>query len=88
MFDGELPKFIRQSNASGYEGLSVNEQTLFALLSLVVDIQFRQKYVKSFDYNNVKDYSEGIQSNEVLADQVSPVDNGLLGFDRRELFGL
>lgn len=71
---------IIDKKAASIDSSSTDEQTLFALLTLIVDIKFRHKYMKSFDYKNGKGYSVDIQTNTVLADQVSPVDNGLLGY--------
>lgn len=74
-----LEQFIKENDGADIDALSTDAQVLWSLLTLVVDIKFRYKYLKSFDYNNGKGYSIDIQPKKVLADQVSPVDNGLLG---------
>jgi hypothetical protein len=69
-----------QSNTSGsLDNLSTDAQTLFGFLTLIVDIKYRNKYGRPFDEQHGKGYSEQVQSKNVLADQVSPVDDGLLG---------
>ncbi len=55
-------------------------QVLFGFLTLIVDIKYRNRYGDMFDEKTDSGYSEKVQFNKVLADQVSPVDNGLLGF--------
>lgn len=61
------------------DALSTNAQTLFGLLVLIVDIQYRNRYGEKFEDGHDRAYSERVQFNEVLADQKSPVENGLLG---------
>lgn len=51
---------------------SATDQFLFKFLVLVTDIKYRNKFLKSFDYNSQENYNEN--QNEVLADQISPVD--------------
>ena len=67
------------SNGS-IDDFSTDAQVLFGFLTLIVDIKYRNKYGKSFDEQRGKGYSENVQFNKVLADQVTPVDNGLLGY--------
>lgn len=61
------------------DDLPTDAQTLFGFLALVVDIRYRNKYGKPFEAQRGKGYTKEVQSNKVLADQVSPVDEGLLG---------
>lgn len=58
--------------------LSTDAQTLFGLLTLIVGIKYRAKY-KQLDVSEVQSYGADVKTNEVLADQVSPVDDALLG---------
>jgi hypothetical protein len=76
------------SNARSVNDLPTDSQVLVGFLALIVDIKYRNKYGKPFDEQSRKGYSERVQSNKVLADQVSPVDDGLLGMNQRELPGL
>jgi hypothetical protein len=78
----------QHSNARSIDDLPTDAQVLFGFLALIVDIKYRNKYGKPFEEQRGKGYSEQVQSNKVLADQVSPVDDGLLGINQRELFGL
>ncbi len=55
-------------------------QVLLGFLTLIVDIKYRNRYGAMIDGKTDSGYSEEVQFNKVLADQVSPVDNGLLGF--------
>lgn len=70
------------------DDFSTDAQVLFGFLTLIVDIKHRNKYGKPFDEQRGRGYSEQVQSNKVLADQITPVDDGLLGINQRELFGL
>lgn len=76
----ELPR------ASKVADLSTDELNLFNLLCLIVDIRYRQRYGKQIEYNSGRGYSNYVQS-EVLADQLPSVDDGLLGYNRREVSG-
>lgn len=78
---GKLAKLITtQDNVKQLDDLSTDAQTLFGLLVLIVDIKYRIKCGDTFDEQRSRGYSKNEQFNEVLADQVSPVDNGLLGY--------
>jgi predicted membrane chloride channel (bestrophin family) len=74
-----LNALLSANRVSKIDDLSTDALILFELLTTIVDIKYRQEYLKSFDYNKDKRYSTSIKNNKVLADQVSPVDNGLLG---------
>lgn len=75
---------IRQLVGNNYGGsiddMSTVAQTLFGLLVLIVDIKYRVKYGETFDDQRGRGYSKNEQFKEVLADQASPVNNGLLGY--------
>lgn len=74
-----LLNFINKNNQTKVDDLSTDAQTLFELIVLIVDIKYRLKYGKTFDTQRGKGYSDDVQFNKVLADQISPVDDGLLG---------
>lgn len=52
--------------------LSADSINILNLLTLVVDIEYRRKYGGSIDWQDGRGYSK--QSNEDLADQLSPID--------------
>ena len=84
-----LAKLININSSSTHlDDLSTDAQVLFGFLTLIIDIKYRHAYGKKFEEQRGKGYSEQVQSKKVLADQVSPVDDGLLGINQRELFGL
>ena len=74
-----IKHLIAQNQVRKIDDLSTDAHVLFGLLTLVIDIQYRNKYLKSFDYNNGRGYSESVQFSNVLADQIPPVDDCLLG---------
>ena len=74
-----IGRFIAQNQSRKVDDLATDAQVLFGLLTRIVDIKYRNKYMKSFDYNNGRGYSEEVHNNNVLADQIPPVDEGLLG---------
>lgn len=57
--------------------LSTDAQTLFGLLTLIVDIKYRIKHGCSLGERADKRYSETTMK-KVVADQITPVDDGLL----------
>ncbi len=75
-----LKSLISKNQSSSIDDLSTDAQVLFGFLTLIVDIKYRSRYGKRFEDQRGKGYSEQVQFNKVLADQVSPVDDGLLGF--------
>lgn len=75
-----LATLIAKHKNTKVNGLPTDMQVLFGFLTLIVDIKYRNRYGDMFDGKNDSGYSEEVQFNKVLADQVSPVDNGLLGF--------
>lgn len=64
-------------NCQLVDELSTDAQTLFGLLTLIVDIKYRVKYGSTFGEQVDKRYSEDTMK-KVVADQITPVDNGLL----------
>ena len=58
--------------------LSIEAQTLLNFLVLIVDINYRHKYGRSIEPQRGRGYNKGTMQ-KVLADQISPVDDGLLG---------
>lgn len=52
--------------------LSTDGLNLLNLLTLIVDIEYRNRYGTSLDYQQGKGYK--VNTKEVLADQLSPVD--------------
>lgn len=74
-----ISDFVKANNAKHVDGLSTEAQILFNLLTLIVEIRYRHKYGKTVEQQRGKSYSDDAQSNNVLADQLPPVDNGLLG---------
>jgi hypothetical protein len=73
-----LAELLTGNNFKDVDKLSTDAQTLFGFITLIVDIEYRLKYGGKIDGENGKDYNGGIHS-EVLADQIPPVDHGLLG---------
>lgn len=53
--------------------LSTDGLNLLNLLTLIVDIEYRNRYGKTLDWQHGKGYK--VNTNEVLADQLPPVDN-------------
>ena len=70
------------------DNFSSDAQILFGLLTLIIDIKYRVRYGYAFEVQHGKGYSKQLQVNKVLADQISPVDDGLLGNSQREIPGL
>ena len=66
-------------NANHIDSLSTDAQTFFGFLTLIIDIKYRNRYGKTFDDQRGRGYIKDVQLNNVLADQVSPVNDGLLG---------
>lgn len=79
---------IRQRSLSSYSkefekaktslDLSTEAQTLFNFLVLVVDINYRHRYGSKIEPQRGRGYNKDT-TKEVLADQISSVDDGLLG---------
>ena len=69
--------FIARNGGTEVDELSTDAQTLFGLLTLIVDIKYRVKYGGSLGEQADKRYSENTMK-KVVADQITPVDNGLL----------
>lgn len=59
------------------DDLSTDAQTLFGLLTLIIDIKYRVKYGSSLGECTHERYSKNTMK-KVVADQITPVDNGLL----------
>lgn len=72
-----VSELISCNDAVDVDELSTNAQTLFGLLTLVIDIKYRTKYGSSLGEQANKRYSKNTMK-KVVADQTSPVDNGLL----------
>lgn len=53
--------------------LSTDGLNLLNLLTLIVDIEYRYRYGKALDWQQGKGYK--MNTNEVLADQLPPVDD-------------
>lgn len=68
---------IAKNAVKNVDDLSTDAQTLFGLLTLIVDIKYRAKYGRQFGEDADKRYSEDTIQ-KVVADQITPVDNGLL----------
>ncbi|HYF96464.1 MAG TPA: hypothetical protein VD947_00305 [Patescibacteria group bacterium] len=69
----------RSSKVEKIDDLDTEASVLFGLLALIVDIEYRCKFQKSFDYNNRRYYIDEVKSNKVLADQIPSVEERLLG---------
>jgi len=76
---GTGQKLADYMKAPGFDSLTTDELTLFNFLVLIVDIKYRNKYGKVLEDQHGTGYSKNIKDYNVLADQVSPVDDGLLG---------
>lgn len=72
-----IAEFVAVNGGTEVDELSTDAQTLFGLLTLIVDIKYRVKYGSSFGEQADKRYSEDTMK-KVVADQITPVDNGLL----------
>lgn len=72
-----ITEFIAGNGGTEVDELSTDAQTLFGLLTLIVDIKYRVKYGSSLGEQADKRYSENTMK-KVVADQITPVDNGLL----------
>ena len=75
-----LAVLVAKHKDTKINSLPTDMQVLFGFLTLIVDIKYRNRYGAMIDEKTDSGYSEEVQFNKVLADQVSPVDNGLLGF--------
>jgi len=78
---------VEFANTKQINDLSIDAQVLLNFLTLLVDIKYRNKYVVPFEETTVRVYSAPVQVTEVLAGQISPVEERLLGINRRELLG-
>lgn len=72
-----VTELIAASTTKDVDELCTDAQTLFGLLTLIVDIKYRIKYGHSLGNQADGQYSESIMK-KVVADQISPVDDGLL----------
>lgn len=59
--------------------LTEEEINMLELCRLIVDIEYKSRYGKSLGKNGSIMYTESKQSNQVLTDQIPPVDNSLSG---------
>jgi hypothetical protein len=74
-----LSSFINDNSGIKHlDDLPTDAQVLISFLILIVDIQYRNKYGKVFEEQHGKGYSV-TTIEKVLADQLPPVDDGLLG---------
>ena len=71
-------KLITKNNVVQLDELSTDGRAMFEFLCLITDIKYRLKYSKSFEVQKGRGYSKEDQSKKVVADHISPVDNGLL----------
>lgn len=72
-----IAEFVAANCGMEVDELSTDAQTLFGLLTLIVDIKYRVRHGSSFGEQVHKRYSEDTMK-KVVADQITPVDNGLL----------
>lgn len=75
----QVKRIISDNQVHAVADLNAEGKLLFEFLALIVDIKYRHKYGEMIANRPTASYSDSTQSNKVLADQVSPVDNGLLG---------
>lgn len=75
-----LGGLIAKHSKTKVNQLPTDMQVVLGFLNLIVDIKYRNRYGAMIDGKSNSGYSEEVQFNKVLADQVSPVDNGLLGY--------
>lgn len=68
---------IARNCGADVDELETDAQTLFGLLTLIVDIKYRVKYGSSLGKRADKRYSDA-NVKDVVADQITPVDDGLL----------
>ena len=72
-----IPDLIAINRTKHVDSLSTDAQTLFGLLTLIVNIKYRVKYGSTLGEQADKRYSENTMK-KVVADQITPVDDGLL----------
>ncbi len=72
-----IAEFVALDGGTDVDELSTDAQTLFGLLTLIVNIKYRNKYGTSLGEQADKRYSENTMK-KVVADQITPVDDGLL----------
>ncbi len=61
------------------DDLSTDGQTMYELMTLVVDIKYRRRYGESIEYQKGTGYSNNSNNNKALAGPLSPVDDALPG---------
>lgn len=72
-----IADLIARNNGADVDELTTDGQTLFGLLTLIIDIKYRVRYGASIGERAAERYSEAIVK-DVVADQITPVDDGLL----------
>lgn len=72
-----ISELIASNSTKNMDELSTNAQMLFGLITLIVGIQYRVMHGDTFDGQAEKRYSEGVMK-RVVADRITPVDDGLL----------
>lgn len=75
-----IRKVIRQNATKKLDDLSTEGRVLFDLMVLITDIKYRVQYGETIEINRGRGYNKNIES-EVLTDQITPVDDGLSGFE-------
>ena len=73
-----LEKLIERNNTNDVDSLDVDGRSFFELITLITDIKYRIRYGENFEEQRGRGYSKNVQSNNVVADHLSPVDDGLL----------
>ena len=69
---------LARNNTQSITKLDTDGNILFGLLALIVDINYRVRYGSTVANETASGYHDDIQLNNVVADQILPVDNGLL----------
>lgn len=72
-----ITEFIALNAGMDVDELSTDAQTLFGLLTLIIDIKYRRKCGVTLEKSQLEYYNTSTIK-KVVADQVTPVDNGLL----------
>lgn len=88
MSSRNIKKVVADNRGKNIADFSDDGKILIEFLNLVVDIKYRHRYGTSVANSSEGNYSEITQSKDALTGQVTPVDDGLSGHSRRELFGL
>lgn len=72
-----LAEFLALNRVDTIDALSTEGQVFFELITLIVNIKYRNKYGNSLDIQHGRGYRLDM-SDIAVAGQITPADNGLL----------